>query len=167
MLHARLVVRAENVPIDGNGATLVGPGEQGGPDSFRGFGIMAEGRKGVTLRNLKAKGFAAGLAVNRGDHWLIEGCHVSDNYYVPEAGWGNGPRQGGMVLTGLAQSVIPNNKANHVWNGLELDDCRENLIQGNDCHHNHGAGIVFRGDTATHGKITYKPAGGTTCRTPG
>ena len=89
-LHARLIVRADYVAIDGNGATLVGPGRAGKPDSFQGLGIAAKGCKGVTVRNLKARGFAAGLAVEGGDHWLVEGCDFSDNFHDPEAGWGTG-----------------------------------------------------------------------------
>jgi len=132
VLNSRLVIRADYVTIDGNGATLVGPGMAGKPDSFQGFGVAAEGCKGVTLRNLKVKGFAAGLAVTDAEHWLIEQCDFSDNYHVPEAGWGNGPRQGGMILTRLRDSILRNNRANRVWNGLDLDNCSANLIAKND-----------------------------------
>ncbi len=131
-LSARLVIRADYATIDGNGATLVGPGQPGKPDSFQGYGIAANGCKGVTLRNIRARGFAAGLLVTGGDHWLVEGCDFSDNYHVPEAGWGNGPRQGGVVLTNVRQSILRNNRANRVWNGLDLDNCSDNLVLEND-----------------------------------
>lgn len=97
-LNARLVIRADYVTIDGNGATLVGPGLPGKPASFKGLGVAAKGCKGVTLRNLKVKGFAAGLSVNGGDHWLVEDCDLSDNYHDPDAGWGNGPRRAASSL---------------------------------------------------------------------
>ncbi len=132
VLRTRLVVRADYVTIDGNGATLAGPGVPGKPESFQGFGVVAEGCKGVTLRNLKVKGFAAGLAVADGECWLVEHCDFSDNYHVPKAGWGNGPRQGGIILTRVRNSVLRDNRANRVWNALDLDNCSGNLIAKND-----------------------------------
>ena len=131
-LSARLVLKANYVTIDGNGATLVGPGVPGKPDSFVGCGISAEGCKGITLRNLKVKGFASGLVVSDGEHWLVEDCDFSDNYHAPDAGWGNGPHQGGIILTRVAQSILRNNRANRVWNGLDLSQCPDNLILKND-----------------------------------
>jgi parallel beta-helix repeat protein len=134
-LDARLVILADYVTIDGNGATLVGPGISGKPDSFQGIGIIAEGCKGVTLRNLKVKGCAAGLVVKGGENWLIDGCDFSDNFHDPEADWGDGPHQGGMILKRMNQSILRNNRANRVWNALDLDNCSDNLILKNDFSH--------------------------------
>ncbi len=138
-LHARLIIRADNVTIDGNGATLVG------------HGIVAEGRSGVTLRNVTVKGFAAGLVVDGGDRWLVEDCDFSDNYHHPEAGWGNGPRQGGMILSGVRRSTIRNNRANRVWNALDLDRCRDNLVRQNDF--SHCSNVCLKMATATGNRV--------------
>jgi parallel beta-helix repeat protein len=135
VVHQHLVIRADYVTIDGNGATLVGPGVSGKPDTFQGVGIAAEDCKGVTLRNIKVRGFASGLVVKGGDHWLVEKCDFSDNYHVPEADWGNGPHQGGLILTGVSDSIFRDNRANRVWNGLDLDKCSGNLIANNDFSH--------------------------------
>jgi len=151
LLHARLIVRADHVTIDGNGATLVGPGESGEPDSFAGYGILAEGRDDVTLRNIKVKGFAAALVINGGKHWLIEHCDFSDNFHAPDAGWGNGARHGGLILTGVWHSTIRHNRANRVWNGLDLDRCSDNLVLDNDF--SHCSNVCLKMATATHNRV--------------
>lgn len=151
VLHQRMVIRADYVTIDGNGATLVGPGTPGEPDTFVGSGIVAEGCKAVTLRNLKVKGFAAGLVVRDGAHWLIEDCDFSDNYHAPDAGWGNGPRHGGMILTKVHSSVIRNCRANRVWNGLDLDNCSGNSIWKNDF--SHCSNVCLKMTTSTRNEV--------------
>jgi hypothetical protein len=58
---ARLIVRASQVSIDGNGATLVGPGQIGDPKSLEtaGVGVLIEGATGVTLNNIQVHAFGA------------------------------------------------------------------------------------------------------------
>jgi parallel beta-helix repeat protein len=148
VLHRNVIVRSDYVTIDGNGATLVGPGIPSKPETFQGVGITAENCKGVTLRNFKVRGFASGLVMKGGDHWLIENCDFSDNYHVPEAGWGNGPRQGGMILTGVRGSIIRDNRANRVWNGLDLDNCSGNFVAHNDF--SHCSNVCLKMATATN-----------------
>src|SRR5689334_1651659 len=120
--NVRLVIKGSNLTIDGSGVTLVGPGQAGKPETFQGIAIRADGCSNVTLRNVKAKGFAIGLAAQNGTDWRIENCDFSDNFHDPEHDWGNGPRQGGIILTRLSRSILRNNKANRVWNGLDLDN---------------------------------------------
>src|SRR5689334_20918668 len=83
VLNARLVVRAGHVVIDGRGATLVGPARPGDLASYEnaGIGVRAEGVSDVTLRHLKVKGFATGLAITDGQGWRVENCDFSDNYH--------------------------------------------------------------------------------------
>ena len=128
----RLVIAASHVTIDGNGATLLGPGEPGRPDSYKGVAISAAGCSDVRVRNLKAAGWAAGLSAEDGVGWLIEGCDFSDNFHDPDFDWGDGPRQGGILLTRISGSTIRHNRANRVWYGLDLDTCHDNHISRND-----------------------------------
>lgn len=134
-LHARLVIKANNVKIDGNGATLVGPGEKGDLKTFTGVGVASDGNSGVVIANLKAHGFQSGLVAQNGARWTIEHCDFSDNYHDPDFGWGNGERVGGIILTHLSHARIQHNRANRVWNGLDLDNCNDNLVIGNDFSH--------------------------------
>src|SRR5438552_3262872 len=62
-LKSRLIVRASHLTIEGNGATLQGPGIAGDLKSLEdaGVGVLIEGCVNVTIRNLKAQGFATGL----------------------------------------------------------------------------------------------------------
>jgi parallel beta-helix repeat protein len=137
VLHARIVIKASHVTIDGNGATLVGPGKAGDLKSLEdaGIGIHAEGCCNVTLRNLKVRGFATGLVVTDAKAWTVEGCDFSDNYHNPKHGWGELPARGGIVLTRVTNSVLRKNIARNVWDGLHLIDSHDNLIRGNDFSH--------------------------------
>jgi len=133
-LAARIVVRNSHVVIDGNGATLVGPGVTGIPESYEGTGIAisAEGCHNVTLRNINAKGFEAGLSITNCKAWVVEDCDFSDNYHNMAFGWGELPPRGGIQLRGVSYSVFLNNKANRVWDGLNLVDSDENLFMRNN-----------------------------------
>lgn len=137
VLHHGLIIRGNNITIDGNGATLQGEGEAGDKDSLgkAGIGIQAEGCTGVTLKNLNVHGFETALVATEGAEWTIEGCDFSDNYNDPDYGWGEGERNGGIILTGMNHCTIVNNKATNVWNGLDLRDCNDNTIEKNNFSH--------------------------------
>ena len=137
ILNARLVIRASHVVIDGNGATLVGPAHPGEPASYEnaGVGVQAERVSGITLRHLKVKRFATGLAIADGRGWHVEGCDFSDNYDNPQFGWGELPPRGGIRLTRVHDSVFEKNKANRVWNGLDLIESNDNRFAENDFSH--------------------------------
>ncbi|MEK7685637.1 MAG: right-handed parallel beta-helix repeat-containing protein [Verrucomicrobiota bacterium] len=135
--NARLVVRAGHVTIDGQGATLQGPGAAADLKSLEqaGVGVLLEGCANVTIRNLKARGFATGLVARDGRALLVEGCDFSDNYHNPKHGWGELPPRGGILLERTRQSVLRSNKANRVWDGLHLVESDDNLIEDNDFSH--------------------------------
>jgi parallel beta-helix repeat protein len=137
MVAARLVVRASGVTVDGNGATLSGPGTIGDPKSMEtaGVGVTVEGVTGVTLKNLRVRGFATGLVLRQVTAARVSDCDFSDNYHNPQHGWGELPARGGLVLEGVRQSVITHTRANNVWDALNLIDSDENLIEDNDFSH--------------------------------
>lgn len=133
-VSARIVIKASHITVNGNGATLVGPGKIGDLKSLEkaGVGIRADGCTNVTLRNIKVKGFATGLAVSDGKAWLVEDCDFSDNYHNMTHGWGELPARGGILLKNVRDSVLRKNKANRVWDGLHLIDSNDNSILDND-----------------------------------
>jgi parallel beta-helix repeat protein len=135
VIRTPLVIAADNLVIDGNGATLQGPGEPGKLKTFIGAGISARGRSNIVIRNLKVKGFESGLVADNGKAWIIEDCDFSDNYHDPDYGWGDYKRVGGIIFTGMSGCTIRRNKANRVWNGLDLWESNENIIEGNDFSH--------------------------------
>ncbi|GMV98276.1 MAG: hypothetical protein AMXMBFR83_26280 [Phycisphaerae bacterium] len=128
VLRSPILIEADNVVLDGNGATLEGPGRAGDLKSFAGVGVRARGRSNVTIRNLKVKGFEIGLSASDGRRWLIENCDFSDNYHDPDFGWGEHAPAGGMLLEGMSRFAVRNCKANRVWNGLELRACSQGVV---------------------------------------
>ncbi|MBU6402972.1 MAG: right-handed parallel beta-helix repeat-containing protein, partial [Verrucomicrobia bacterium] len=136
-MSVRLVVRANFVTIDGQGATLVGPGTIGDPKSLEsaGVGIRLEGVTGVTLKNIRVRGFATGLQLRAVEAAMVTDCDFSDNYDNPQFGWGELPSRGGIVGQEVRRSVIRRNRANRVWDGLVLTDSTDNLVTDNDFSH--------------------------------
>ncbi|HRZ37800.1 MAG TPA: right-handed parallel beta-helix repeat-containing protein [Candidatus Paceibacterota bacterium] len=130
----RLLVRASHVTIDGQGATLVGPGRIGDPESLEsaGIGVLIEGAADVTLKNLNVRGFATGLVLRQVEGAVVEDCDFSDNYHNPGHGWGELPARGGILLDRVRQTVHRRNRANRVWDGLHLIHSDDNLIADND-----------------------------------
>lgn len=132
--NARLIVRASHLVIDGRGATLQGPGEVGDLKSLEkaGIGIQLDGCVNVTVRNLKARGFATGLVARDSHSLLVENCDFSDNYSNPKHGWGELPARGGILFERTHHSVVRQNRANRVWDALHLIESNDNLIEDND-----------------------------------
>ena len=64
---------------------------------------------------------------------------------------GNGPRHGGVILTDCRRCVLRNNRANRVWNGLDLNRCSGNLIQKNDL--SHCSNVCLKMATSTENQI--------------
>jgi parallel beta-helix repeat protein len=136
-MEARLIVRASHITIHGHGATLQGPGKTGDVASLAsaGIGVLVEGAVDVNVRELKARGFATGLVARDSRGLLVENCDFSDNYDNPKHGWGELPARGGILLERTSESVLRNNHANRVWDGLHLIEADDNLVEENDFSH--------------------------------
>lgn len=137
VLNARILVRGAHLTLDGNGATLQGPGTVGDPDSLAkaGVGLWVQCGSNIAIRNLKVRGFSTGLLVQNGRFLRIENCDLSDNYDNPKLGWGELPPRGGIRLEHVRQSLLIGNKANRVWNGLDLIESDDNQVEKNDFSH--------------------------------
>ena len=108
-------------PSTATGPRWSGRAAPGDLKSFEtaGAGIRADGCTNVTLRNLKAKGFAIGPGRQRRQGVAIENCDFSDNYHDPDHGWGELPPQRRHHAHPRPRcSVLRKNKANRVWDGL-------------------------------------------------
>lgn len=131
-----ITLGSDDITVDGNGATLIGPGEESkGPDSFSGTGIFSDGYSGITLKNIKVKGFNYGLHVKNGSNWTITKNDFSDNYTNPDFGWGDGEPYSAVMLEKVTDSKITFNKGNNVWNGLNLHHSDNNIVEQNDFSH--------------------------------
>jgi hypothetical protein len=151
VIKTPLVIKASRITIDGNGATLQGPGRPGDKKSFTGVGIRAAGCSRVTLKNLHVRGFERGLEARDGEEWRIESCDFSDNYHDPDYGWGDYRRVGGMILTRISRSHIVESRANRVWNGLDLSECDRNVIEKNDF--SHCSNVCLKLWTSSHHRV--------------
>lgn len=142
-LRTPIVIEADNIILDGNGATIEGPGRPDDPKSFAGSGVTAAGRSRITIRNLKIKGFEHGLTAADGNTWSIENCDFSDNARLPVTGAADLSRAGGMNFTQVSRCVIRNTKANRVWNGLDLRGCNDGSIARNDFSYCANAAMIL------------------------
>ena len=129
--HGGLVIRASDVTIDGRGALVLGA-EEGDPKDFTGTGIRVEGVTGVTIRNVRVRGFERGLHASDAGGLAIEGCDFSDNFHDPRFGWGEQGRRGGILLERVSHARVTGNRANRTWDACVLVDSSDNEIAGND-----------------------------------
>ncbi len=116
------------ITIDGQGACIQGPG-------FEGTGISASGAHGVTLRNLRVRGFRLGLHVENAHGWTIEDCDFSGNFHDPGFGWGEQLPGGGMFLAGVSGFAIRRCRANAVWDACHLRESHDSVIESCDFSH--------------------------------
>lgn len=143
VIYEGIEILADDIEINGNGAYVRGPGACGeaGPEGYVGVGVLARGRSGVVLRGLRVQGFSAGLWAENGRGWVIEECDFSDNYHNPEHGWGDGERQGGVILTNMHESGLLKCRGNRVWNGLDMRGCNDNRVVASDFSHCSNVGL--------------------------
>ena len=132
--YGPLIIKASNVTIDGRGAAVVGS-TAGEPREFKGTGVFAQGVSGVTLKNVRVKGWETGLKIEDGSDWRIEHCDFSDNFHDPAFGWGENGRRGGIVLVRVHRSTLRHNRANRVWDGCVLVESNDNVLEENDFSH--------------------------------
>jgi parallel beta-helix repeat protein len=127
-----IVIAADGVRVDGNGAVLKGPGQDGQPDSYVGTGVHAKGVSDATLTGLTVSGFERALHVESGRRWSIRTNDFSGNYTNPDFGWGDGKLAGAVLLENVSDSTIVDNTAHENWNGLALHYSDHNVVRGND-----------------------------------
>ena len=131
VVYGGIVVRADGVTIDGAGALVLGA-EEGDPKDFTGTGVRAEGVSGVTLRNVRVRGFERGLHVTGARGWTIAGCDFSDNFHDPRFGWGENGLRGGILLERVSKSRLEGNRANRTWDACTLVECDDDELVDND-----------------------------------
>ena len=127
-----IVVRRDNIVIDGAGYTLQG----------RGRGIDLSGRSNVTIKNMKIKAFFYGIRLSSSSSNIIYGNRISNN----ECGIslfnssnnivsGNNitaNNLGGIILSRSSNNIIyGSNITNNGFDGIGLPSSSNNIIYGN------------------------------------
>ncbi|HEY3268769.1 MAG TPA: NosD domain-containing protein [Armatimonadota bacterium] len=141
-----LVIGANAVTLDGNGATLVGAG--------KGQAVLAVKRTGVTVRNLRIQSYRWGIRMDGAVNPVIEGCRVRDTAEErPDDVWLDiwaGPKDAygaAVILLNATGGVVQNNDIQHQQNGVSLYNCRRVNVEGNNASFQSGWGIHLNGSS--------------------
>jgi len=157
-----LRVTADGITLDLGEAVLLGGKADGDPDGYEGIGILVEGRKNVTIRNGRVRGFRCAILVRDCENVVIEGVDVSGNFRqrlksTPDredaSDWlrpHDNDKQEWRQRYG-AGICLENSKACEVrectgrgqQNGLLLDRCRDCNVLDNDFSFNSGWGVAL------------------------
>jgi parallel beta-helix repeat protein len=140
-LPAGLCIDADNVTLDGNGATLIGADR-------RGVGIRVNGRSNVAVRNVRLRDYYHGV-VARGCRGLaLDGNQITstaevapntiflDIWLPPDEAYG-----GGILLWDVLDSRVEQNDLQHQQSGLLTYGCARLTVRANQASYNSGWGI--------------------------
>jgi len=155
-----VILGADDITVDFQGATLNGAPDGRSPDRYAGKGIVVRGRN-VTLRNANVRGYQVGIYAEGATGLTITGCDVSDNYaqrlgstieredgadwlyphHNDDHEW---MRYGaGIYLLDCDGATVRNCRARHTQNGIVLDRVSDARIYGNDCSFLSGWGLAM------------------------
>jgi parallel beta-helix repeat protein len=148
-----LVIGADDIIIDGNGAELLGGCEpthekavteadefgyggnsaaNNGPSlGFFGTGIRLENRNNVTVQNLNLKGFDQGAFLQNCERVSLINCDFSNCFSDPAWGWDEHGFHGGILMIHSSHCVVRDCKASHVWDALNMRYSHFNMIENN------------------------------------
>src|SRR5271170_7097769 len=128
-------VSVDNVTIDLNGFSIVGPGA-----SSVKTGINASSVAGTTVENGTVTGFAGslGTGVNAGTNSIVRNVHADSNFYGISAGSDSlvqgctANNSGDVGITGNGNGVVlSGNSANYDYYGIFINGTYSALITGN------------------------------------
>jgi len=161
-LDRPLRVVADGITVDLGDAVLEGPGADGPPDGREGIGLLIEGRKGVTLRGGRVRGFRCAILVKGCENVTLDGIDVSGNFAqhlrsTPEredsGDWlwphENDDQQwrknygAGICLEQCRGCVVARCTAHRQQNGILLDRCSSCEIYDNDMSFLSGWGLAM------------------------
>jgi parallel beta-helix repeat protein len=136
-----ITIAADGVTLDGNGATIIGANRSG-------QGIRVEGRRGVTIKNVRLLEFYHGISARDCAELRIEGCAITataeeaantlflDVWRTAEQAYG-----GGVFLQNVVDSSIVGNDLQHQQNGLLCYGCSGLELRGNLANYCSGYGF--------------------------
>lgn len=134
-------IAADNVTLDGNGATLIGDGRNQ-------TGIAVNGRKNVTIRNVTLREYKHGIVVRDSRGVGLTNNRISATGEVPANTifldiWLPGEKAYGcaILLERVEDAEVCDNDIQHQQNGLLTYHCNKLTIRGNLANYNSGFGI--------------------------
>lgn len=141
ILPTGISIAADGVTLDGGGATLLGAGRSG-------RGIVVEGRKDVTIKNVRLLEYYHGIAARDCTNLRIENCTISataeeppntlflDIWRTAEQAYG-----GAIFLHQVRDSQITGNDLQHQQNGLLCYACERLTVRNNVANYCSGFGF--------------------------
>ncbi len=148
--------------IDLAGVVLLGADEGTPPDRFEGIGLLVEGRRGLTIRNARIRGFRCAILLRDCEEVTIVDCDLSGNFRqrlgsTPEREYASDwlwPHENddqewrknygaGLCLENCRGCVVERCTARGQQNGILLDRCRGCRVEGCDASFNSGWGIAL------------------------
>ncbi len=140
-LPAGLVIAADGIKLDGNGALLVGRDGQG-------CGLRIEGHANVTVKNLRLARYYHGIHARDCHGLTIRDCQVHGTAEIPwntiflEIWKGAGDAYGGgILLEGTSDSLIAGNDLSHQMAGLYAYHCNRLAVRENIANYCSGWGF--------------------------
>lgn len=153
-----LHIEGANVILDGAGATLIGPASDT-------CGITAYHADGLTLANLRIRGYKHGVSVTDSKGLTITDCDISGTAEIPANTifldiWkpADEPYGGALLLVRVEDTVVRANLLLHQQNGVLAYHCRRLRVQGNNASYCSGFGFhlydtsdsIFEGNHADY-----------------
>lgn len=119
-IHEPIIVVSDNVVIDGNDYTLLGPGKspEGTPAQSWTCGIIIEAKYGVTVKNLIIKDWDLGICLRSSRGCRLRSNSVNNCYF-------------GFQLDDCSSNILTGNTAIQTDRGILLWSSSRNYIIGN------------------------------------
>jgi len=130
-INESIIVRRDNIVVDGTGYTLQGTGS--------GTGIILNGRGNVTIKNANIKNFEYGI-------WLRE----SSNNSISENNIQTNEQHGILLVHSSNNNISTNTMENNAY-GIRLYYCTDNSIFRNNITYNLSFGINL--ESSSHNRI--------------
>lgn len=153
-----LTVAADNVTLDGGGATLIGLDREG-------IGVRLNGRSNVALRNLHLRDYGHGIAATNCKNLTIEKNQITSTGELPANTlfldiWLDADKAygGAILLDRVTDARIDDNDIQHQMCGLLTYHCSRLQVRRNLANYNSGYGLhlfdtsdsVFEGNYADY-----------------
>ena len=133
--QAAISIVADGVTLTCLGTRISGVGPVG-PVASPNVGIRVDGHDGVTVDGCAADSFRYGLVARDANKLVLRGLDLDDNFTDPTAGWVQDTVQGGGIrLERVVDGLVQGSTFARNWNGIELRDSEEVLVQDNEAAH--------------------------------
>lgn len=137
-----IVIDADDITLDGNGATIMGS------DKTKGQGIRIRGRKNVVIKNVRVLNYYHGISIRNSRGVEIKGCTISETDEVPSNTlfldiWkpASDAYGGAIFLDDVTDAKIHDTNLQHQMNGVLSYRCRRLEIVNNNASYCSGFGF--------------------------